>query len=899
MESDTYQPSESTASKTRAGSIPFSREMSQEASLGIFLHGSVLFVFPLVFLLAILACFSSPVFGYTPVNQTYYLKDGQSPAAMVLDTSAPTGQPSSVSVAGGSTESCTTYSWLADQAYHNDTLIPPQSASFLIFADSTSQGGGSASISNLRLTDWSGSADVQTLASSSSPSCSFYGNANGFSCTFSVGLPSGSYVSAGDYVKLYLDLCAKKVTASLRYNSTSRNSGFSMMSETAAPLVSYNWTFVYPETATVLSGNDVILRSGSPVLLNLTETELGAANDTNRRIYLKYRKASDSAWTQLPDTGDSNFGLSSLTPANPSGAFSVAKNSHFSIIFNITPKSSGEWVFNATPDSSPISVVSGQAQNFSVGKKLSFHWSAIPAHGTNLVMNESPLYFPSRSSGNSGSGTFFSSWIQSPPESEGSFGGINITGVRFTFYENSTSTSKVSYVPSLYKTNSTSSVLIGSCPSMQSISTGVPAERTCSFTVSPPYTMSNSENASLNATIAASIGQPGFTYSVSYDGNFNSFVFMDISYLPPVSNSPPNISIPSIIPSSPTTLDSLNCSAIPTDNESASLHVKFTWYVGASHLSSYDSYVQCQNGSMCYTSMAVPSNSTSLGENWTCSARSYDGTFYSDFFNSTPVTISGAPPSISSMLIDDSVPGDSSLNLFAGVDSGIWCNGTATDSSGFSGIDKINATLYSTGLSSSRDSDNRTKHYSNSSCAFSQSGTDSAHFSCSFSLAYYSVNGTWACNASVFSSGLQNHSVAYANVSELMAINVTPYVDYGDLQVGQVSGSDAVAKVQNIGNTAVDLNLFGYASSPGDNLAASCTLGNIPISLEKYDFGPSVQYSQMIPLGGNPAGMTYNLNLSPQSGNISSTIPLYWKISIPSGARGICNGIIMLSAIKS
>lgn len=389
---------------------------------------SLVFLMTVIIIMVAVVALTKSVYAINPINSTYFLKDSSSSFQRVLDTNLLNGSESLVSVTAGSTQICTTFNWTNPNNYTENKLIPSQNISILLFADSGTAGGGSASIANLFVSEWNGSAEVQTIASNASPTCNFYGKPAGFNCTFPLPVQGSKNISTGDFLRLRLDLCARKVTANLRYNSSSRNSSLSIIEET------------------------VVSAAG---------------------------------------------------------------------------------------------------------------------------------------------------------------------------------------------------------------------------------------------------------------------------------NALPNISAPVIIPSQIFTTSSLNCSAIAYDNESSSLNISFTWYRNRTRITTYDSNVSCTNGTVCYTSTLVPSSALYVNDNWTCSARSYDGTFFSNFSNSTTLTVFGTAPYITSIVIDDDFPPVSVIDLRAGAKTKVYCNGTAVDSDGFSDIMKINATFFNSAESFASDIDNQTKHYSNASCNFTQAGQNS------------------------------------------------------------------------------------------------------------------------------------------------------------------------------
>ena len=112
-----------------------------------------------------------------------------------------------------------------------------------------------------------------------------------------------------------------------------------------------------------------------------------------------------------------------------------------------------------------------------------------------------------------------------------------------------------------------------------------------------------------------------------------------------INNSIPTINNVSILPLSPTVEDSLNCSVNISDSNDIIQNVSFTWYVNGIQNDSFDTNVTCDiSQGLCYTDVLFTNLETNY--NYTCSARSYDGTNFSDWMNSTQVMVGNTPPTI-------------------------------------------------------------------------------------------------------------------------------------------------------------------------------------------------------------------------------------------------------------
>jgi hypothetical protein len=234
------------------------------------------------------------------------------------------------------------------------------------------------------------------------------------------------------------------------------------------------------------------------------------------------------------------------------------------------------------------------------------------------------------------------------------------------------------------------------------------------------------------------------------------------------------------------------------------------------------------------------------------------------------------------------------INLNAGSNKTVFCNGTVIDEDSYQDIYNINATLRLDGINTA-DPLNRSNHYLNSSCSLFNGLGNSIDFRCSFELEYYAYNGTWQCNASAVDAvNATNTSKADFTVNQLLAFGISPeLIDYGNLQIMQISPQDIVLNVTNYGNVDLDMNLSAYALVQGDGLALDCIEGTIPYGYERFDF-LSGSYLAMIPISADSAA---DMNLTRNIyGTSASMKQVFWKIQIPFGVSGKCNGKVLFSA---
>jgi len=252
-------------------------------------------------------------------------------------------------------------------------------------------------------------------------------------------------------------------------------------------------------------------------------------------------------------------------------------------------------------------------------------------------------------------------------------------------------------------------------------------------------------------------------------------------------------------------------------------------------------------------------------------------------------------PSITNIIADTPV------DLLAGSTKTVYCNGTASDGDSYTDISDLNATLFFAGFNPD-DIDNNSNHYSNTSCNLFNGAGNDIDFRCSFNLEYYSNNGTWYCNATVIDTiNSTNSSESTTLVNDLLAIGVNPLIiDFGNLEILQISPSDIIVNVTNYGNIMLDLDLFGYALFQNDNLSMDCNTNNISLNYEKLSSSAGQNYNIMTSINNtlNPVFVDFNLSKR-EGGAPESRKSLYWKIQIPWRTKGKCNGKVIFSALNS
>ena len=239
-----------------------------------------------------------------------------------------------------------------------------------------------------------------------------------------------------------------------------------------------------------------------------------------------------------------------------------------------------------------------------------------------------------------------------------------------------------------------------------------------------------------------------------------------------------------------------------------------------------------------------------------------------------------------------------------------------------------NATFYDigSGLYDYATANDDNYHYSNFTC---QNCTDlgdpdgtNATCNCSFDVQYFANDTTWQCNFTIVDAGgayywndsrrrksLVNWTIANTPVEPLIAINVPESINYGELAVTENS-SMIQTNLTNYGNININISVKGWGGDDeiaGENLSMICrratdgqNFANISIGYEKYSLYPWTNYSNMTNLTSNQVGIA-NFTLYQRINDSSEEFghdfnATYWRIYIPLGVTGFCNGTILFVA---
>ena len=263
--------------------------------------------------------------------------------------------------------------------------------------------------------------------------------------------------------------------------------------------------------------------------------------------------------------------------------------------------------------------------------------------------------------------------------------------------------------------------------------------------------------------------------------------------------------------------------------------------------------------------------------------------------------------------------GDATLSLTPNSTTSVNCVALVQDYNGDGDITSAYAEFFDFTNSFLGDSDDNNYHYTNSSCTFetdfgSWNGqSDDAYtalVNCTFDTWYYANAGEWTCSVVASDTyNWQDSGEDNITVSQLLALGLPDVIYYGEVNATYVSDEN-ITNVTNFGNVAMNLSLSGYAISEGDGYAMNCSLGSvgyIPIGYEKYNLSDVTSGSLTLSefeslytnLTSSPVVEEFNLNYRQNDVTNEATNWTYWRIYVPLGVAGTCQGNIVFGAVEA
>ncbi|MBR9704691.1 hypothetical protein GOV12_04715 [Candidatus Pacearchaeota archaeon] len=277
-------------------------------------------------------------------------------------------------------------------------------------------------------------------------------------------------------------------------------------------------------------------------------------------------------------------------------------------------------------------------------------------------------------------------------------------------------------------------------------------------------------------------------------------------------------------------------------------------------------------------------------------------------FDVAPNITLNSPPSIQSVFVDDLILDPlNEIDLIAAGNRTVNCIGVVNELDNQS-MQNFEARLFDDSLSNWGMGDDNNTHYTNDSCFYNSSYIGSPgdqQYICSFYLEYYSNPTSFRCifrvedNLSISSNGSD-----LTNINQLLAIGVDSPINYSLVNSGSVSDEISV-NITNYGNIKMNLSLRGFYESFNDGMAMNCSTGNISVGYEKYNLTSSndsdLDIGQFEGIYSNLTSDSvirdFNLNYRQEDSFNDAINTTYWRIYLPVGTLGPCNGSIQFGAI--
>ncbi len=251
------------------------------------------------------------------------------------------------------------------------------------------------------------------------------------------------------------------------------------------------------------------------------------------------------------------------------------------------------------------------------------------------------------------------------------------------------------------------------------------------------------------------------------------------------------------------------------------------------------------------------------------------------------------------------------INLNPNTTKLVNCSAMVVDYNGESNIQNVTARLFDNSFFYASPDDNNS-HYTNNNCSFDSSYGDenTVLATCLFNVWYYANVGVWNC--SVFAEDQSNISVNESNTTQvlpLLAMSIPSFIDYGTVNATQISNEN-MTNISNVGNVMFNLSLKGYGYALNDNLAMNCTLGgtkNISVEHEKYNLTESnpgdlgLDQADSAYKNLSSISIVHEFNLDYRTNDDVNDVfnSTYWRIYVPLGVAGSCQGNIIFGAVQS
>ena len=267
-----------------------------------------------------------------------------------------------------------------------------------------------------------------------------------------------------------------------------------------------------------------------------------------------------------------------------------------------------------------------------------------------------------------------------------------------------------------------------------------------------------------------------------------------------------------------------------------------------------------------------------------------------------------SPISFSSVLVDDSINLTlNEIDLLANNTREVFCEGILDEFDG-ENVTNVFSEFFSSDSSFFGDIDDNNYHYTNSSCFVNESyGTENqSKVFCSYDVWYYANSENWRCEINAGDNLTNSTGSDDTFINGLLSIEVIDSFDFGSVQNENVSEELEVV-VYNRGNIISDLALSGYGVSEGDGYSMVCSGGDdLDIGNKKYSFSSVPGNLNLSEFESNYINLTsggytndFNLGFRQDDSLEDSYNSTFWRVYVPSGVGGSCQGNIVFGAVAS
>jgi hypothetical protein len=272
-----------------------------------------------------------------------------------------------------------------------------------------------------------------------------------------------------------------------------------------------------------------------------------------------------------------------------------------------------------------------------------------------------------------------------------------------------------------------------------------------------------------------------------------------------------------------------------------------------------------------------------------------------------------SPPNITSIIVeDDLTTPQNEIDLIPADTKEITCTAIAMDYEGEYSILNASGRFFDNAISNYADFNDNNTHYSNDSCELNYSYGNSYEIEiiCKFYVWYYANSQNWNCTVDL-NDNLSIHSRKgdLSLINPLLALGLDDVAIF-NLNDGEEVTDEEILNVTNYGNVKINLSLSGYGAVENDGFSMNCSEGyirNISIDYEKFNLTSSnpgslnlsTFESRYVNLTSYPDVKKFNLDYRKGETINEAVNETYWRVYVPSGVNGNCQGNIIFGAVQA